>query len=63
MVLTVIPARTRLQLQQQEGINNVDDLAEYDKDAIKEIGSNLRMPSGRIPDPAEGTVEGVTIPT
>ena len=46
-----IPSATRIQLQ-TEGINTVDDLAEFLEADLKQIGENLRRPSGRIPDPA-----------
>jgi hypothetical protein len=38
-----IPNATVLQLV-AEGINNVDDLSEFDKDTIQQIASNLRRP-------------------
>ena len=47
----------------REGIVNVEDLAEFDKDGIQQLADNLRRPGGRIPDPDPGAEEGATIPT
>jgi hypothetical protein len=56
-----IPAATRAQLA-TEGIVNVDDLAEFDAENLKQIADNLRRPSGRVPvDPDEP--DGATMPT
>ena len=57
-----IPHATRIQLQ-QEGILTVEDLAEFEDDAIKQIAENLRRPTGRVPDPTPGAAVGATIPT
>jgi hypothetical protein len=57
-----IPNATVVQLQ-TEGIDTVDDLADFDKDTIEQIAANLRRPAGRIPDPAPGAAIGATIPT
>ena len=56
-----IPNATRIQLQ-TEGINTVDDLAEFLAADLKQIGENMRRPSGRIPDPTPGAPPGATIP-
>ena len=40
-----IPHDTVLELQ-NEGINDVDDLAEFDKDQLDQIAQNLRRPAG-----------------
>jgi hypothetical protein len=46
-----IPNRTVVQLQ-TEGLSGVEDLAEFDKERIEGIASNLRRPAGRrIADP------------
>lgn len=54
-----IPLQT-FQKMQAEGIANVDDLDEFDKDGLAKLADNLRQPPGRIPDPNGG---GATIPT
>jgi hypothetical protein len=38
-----IPAATVAQLA-NEGINNIDDLSEFDKDSIEQIAKNMRSP-------------------
>jgi hypothetical protein len=53
---------TVIQLQ-EEGINNVDDLVDFDKDTIEQIAANLRRPAGRIADPNPAAAAGATIPT
>jgi hypothetical protein len=53
---------TRIQLQ-QEGINNVVDLADFEKDTLKQVADNLRRPGGRVPDPDPGAAAGAMIPT
>ena len=45
-----IPHRTVVQMQ-QEGIITVDDIAEFEKETIETLSSNLRRPSGRVQDP------------
>jgi hypothetical protein len=40
----------RSQLQ-QEGIDNVVDLADFEKDTLKQVADNLRRPGGRIQTP------------
>ena len=57
-----IPNATVVQLV-QEGIDTVDDLADFDKDTIAQIAANLRRPAGRIPDPNPAAAAGATIPT
>ena len=57
-----IPNRTVVQLQ-TEGLDGVEDLAEFDKETIKGMASNLRCPAGRVPDPNPGAAAGATIPT
>lgn len=61
-----IPAATYAQLQ-QEGMSTVDDLEDFEADCVKRIADSLRRPSGRIPDPRAGAVDGppagTTMPT
>ena len=57
-----IPHRTVVQMQ-QEGIITVDDIAEFEKETIETLSSNLRRPSGRVQDPNAAAPEGATIPT
>jgi hypothetical protein len=57
-----IPNQTVIHLQ-TEGLNAVEDLAEFDKETIEGMASNLRRPAGRIADPNPGAAEGATIPT
>ncbi len=57
-----IPNVTVVQLQ-EEGIDTVDDLAEFDKDTIEQMTANLHRPAGRIPDPNPGATPGATIAT
>ena len=54
-----ILAATRLRLQ-QEGISNIDDLAEFYPDDIKQLAETLRKPGGRVADPND---DDATIPT
>ena len=44
-----------------EGILDIEHLAEFDKDSIKQLAENLRRPGGTVPDP-DGE-EGDMIPT
>jgi len=46
-----LPNAARIQLQ-VEGLTSIDDLAEFNQDMFEKIASNLRRPSGWIPDPA-----------
>ena len=34
-----------------EGINNPSDLADFDKETMKQVADNMRNPGGRIPSP------------
>ena len=54
-----ILAAARLRLQ-QEGISNIDDLAKFCPDDIKQLAETLRKPGGRVADPNDGEA---TIPT
>ena len=57
-----IPHDTVVQLQ-EEGINSVDDLVDFDKESIKQVADNLRRPAGRVADPNPAAAAGATIPT
>ena len=46
-----------------EGIQTVDDLADFDKEALQQLADNLRHPGGRVPDPDPEAAAGSTIPT
>ena len=53
---------TRIQLQ-QEGIEHLSDLLDFDKEALRQIAENLRRPGGRVPNPDPTTARGDTILT
>jgi hypothetical protein len=57
-----IPHATRMQLQ-EEGIDDVSDLADFHKDTLKQVADNLRRPGGRVPNPDPGAAAGAMIPT
>jgi hypothetical protein len=57
-----LPNATVVQLQ-EEGIDTVDDLVDFEKDSIEQIAANLRRPAGRIPDPNPAAAVGATVPT
>ena len=46
-----------------EGIQTVDDLADFGKEALQQLVDNLRRPGGRVPIPDPGAAAGSTIPT
>ena len=46
-----------------EGIQTVDDLADFDKEVLQQLADNLRRPGGRVPNPDPGAAAGSTIPT
>ena len=46
-----------------EGIQTVDDLTDFDKEALQHMADNLRRPRGRVPNPDPGAAAGLTIPT
>ncbi len=54
-----IPHATVAQLH-EEGTDGVEDLTDFDKDAIEQIASDLRRPAGRAPDPNPGVAAGAT---
>ena len=47
----------------EQGLDSVSDLADFDKDDIERISSGLRRPPGRVPDPNPNAPLGATIPT
>jgi hypothetical protein len=55
-----IPANTRAQLV-NEGIEDVSDLLDFDKDTLVQVADNLRRPGGRIPNPDPNAPAGATI--
>ena len=57
-----IPHATVIQLQ-NEGIDTIEDLADFDKDTLTQVADNLQKPGGRIPNPDPGALVGATIPT
>ena len=56
-----IPHDTVIKLQ-SEGILEVSDLADFDKNAILQITENLCKPGDRIPNPDPGVAQNATIP-
>ena len=56
-----IPHATMVQMQ-QEGIQLVADLAEFEKDSLQQLADILMKPGGRIPDPDPNAPIGATIP-
>lgn len=57
-----IPLETVAQMQ-QEGIDTVDDLLDFDKDSLQRLADNLKRPGGRIQDPGPNAQPGDMIPT
>ena len=47
----------------QEGIQSIDDLADFDKEALQQLADNLQRLGGRVPNPNPGEADGETIPT
>ena len=56
-----IPHATMVQMQ-QEGIQSITDLADFEKDSLQQLADNLRKSRGRIPDPDPNAPVGATIP-
>ena len=56
-----IPHEPMVQMQ-QEGIQAVSDLADFEKQSLQQLADNLRKPGGRIPDPNPNAAPGATIP-
>ena len=46
-----------------EGIQTVDDLADFDKEALQQLADTLCRPGGRVPNTNRGAAAGSTIPT
>ena len=57
-----LPANTRLAIA-QEGLEDLNDLIEFDEKSLKQITENLRLPGGRVPDPDPNAAVGATILT
>ena len=57
-----LPTNTRLGIS-QEGLEDLDDLFEFDEKSLKQITKNLCRPGGRVPDPYTNAAVGATIPT
>ena len=56
-----IPHTIMVQMQ-QEGIQSVADLADFEKQTLQQLADNLRKPGGRVPDPDPNAALGATIP-
>ena len=56
-----IPHATMVQMQ-QEGIQSVADLADFEKQSLQQLADNLRKPGGRVADPDPNAPAGGTIP-
>jgi hypothetical protein len=56
-----IPNETIAQMP-AEGITNVQDLADFEKESLQQLADNLRKPGGRMPDPNPNAAPGATIP-
>ena len=56
-----IPHATMVQIQ-QEGIQSVADLVDFEKQSLQQLADNLRKPGGRIADPDPNAPLGATIP-
>ena len=46
-----------------EGIQTVDNLTDFDKEALQQLADNLQRLGGRVPNPDPGAAIGLTIPT
>jgi len=58
-----IPNATVVQLR-AEGIETLDDLADFDKDSLQQLADNLQRPGGCVPDQNPvAAAAGATIPT
>ena len=51
---------TRIKLQ-EEGIRDIDNLVNFDKDTLEQVADNLQHPGGHVPDPYCGATRGSTI--
>ncbi len=56
------PHEASIQLQQEE-IDTVDDLVDFDKDTLKQVADNLRHPGGQVPSSDPNADVGATILT
>ena len=57
-----IPHATMVQMQ-QEGIQTVADLADFEKQSLQQLAENLRKCGGRVADPDPNAALGATIQT
>lgn len=57
-----LSAATRAQLE-QEGISNVEDLADFSDEEFKQVADNLRRPGGYVADPNPNAAAGAMVPT
>jgi hypothetical protein len=55
-----IPHATVIQLV-AEGIDKVQDLAEFYRDTLTQVANNICLPGGRIPNPDPAAPAGATI--
>jgi hypothetical protein len=56
-----IPNETIVQIQ-TEGITNVQDVADFDRESLQQLADNLRKPGGRISDPNPNAAPGSYYP-
>ena len=47
----------------QEGIQSVDEITDFDKEALQQMPDNLQRLGARVPNPDQGAAVGETIPT
>ena len=57
-----IPHITMVQMQ-QEGIQSVADLVDFEKQSLQQLADNLKKPGGRVADPVPNAPAGPTIAT
>ena len=55
-----IPHATMVQMQ-QEGIQSIADLTDFENESLQQLADNLRKNGGRIPDPDQNAPAGATI--
>ena len=56
-----IPHATMMQMQ-QEGIQSIADLANFEKQSLQQLADNSGKPGGRVADPDPNAPLGATIP-
>ena len=57
-----ITHETKIQIQ-EEGIDNVEKIVNFNKDTLKQVADNLRRPAGRVTETNPGATRGATIST